>query len=65
MRIKDALNEDNNSKLNVQVRPTTLDDFIGQEQLIGTQGILRTLMEQDKIPYEFYSILTHSLPDCH
>ncbi|CAG8634160.1 8652_t:CDS:10, partial [Paraglomus brasilianum] len=36
--------------LAARVRPTTLDDFIGQEQLIGTQGILRTLMEQDKIP---------------
>ncbi|CAG8456978.1 5843_t:CDS:10 [Paraglomus occultum] len=36
--------------LAARVRPTTLDDFIGQEQLIGPQGILRTLMEQDKIP---------------
>ncbi|ODQ64846.1 P-loop containing nucleoside triphosphate hydrolase protein, partial [Nadsonia fulvescens var. elongata DSM 6958] len=33
-----------------QTRPTELDDFIGQDQLMGRGGILRSLIEQDEIP---------------
>ncbi|KAL8292030.1 hypothetical protein RQP46_001496 [Phenoliferia psychrophenolica] len=32
-----------------RVRPSTLDDFVGQEKLLGPQGLLRSLVENDKI----------------
>lgn len=32
------------------IRPKTLDEFAGQEQLIGENGILRKLIESDQIP---------------
>lgn len=33
-----------------QIRPKTLDDFIGQEDLVGPKGILRTFIERDSCP---------------
>ena len=33
-----------------QLRPRTLDDFIGQEELVGTGGILRKVIESGRIP---------------
>lgn len=33
-----------------RVRPTTLDDFIGQEELVGRSGLLRGLIEAGRVP---------------
>ncbi|KAF9914528.1 hypothetical protein BX616_008128, partial [Lobosporangium transversale] len=33
-----------------RARPTTLDDYIGQKELIGPGGILRALVLQDTVP---------------
>lgn len=33
-----------------QLRPTSLDTYIGQEHLVGKNSILRTLIESDKVP---------------
>lgn len=38
------------SPLADRMRPTTLDTFVGQEHLVGTGKILRTIIQQDKIP---------------
>ncbi|KAG0346270.1 hypothetical protein BG004_002023 [Podila humilis] len=33
-----------------RARPTNLDDYIGQRELIGPGGILRTFVQQDNVP---------------
>ncbi len=33
-----------------RMRPTSFDDFVGQDELLGEQGILRKLLIGDKIP---------------
>jgi putative ATPase len=33
-----------------RVRPRSLDEVVGQESLVGADGVLRTLMEGDKVP---------------
>jgi len=33
-----------------KIRPQTLKDFVGQEQLVGKEGIIRKLIEQDQLP---------------
>ena len=33
-----------------QLRPTSLDTYIGQEHLVGKNSILRTLIESGKLP---------------
>jgi putative ATPase len=33
-----------------RMRPRTLDEFVGQEQLLGTGRILRQLIERDRLP---------------
>ena len=33
-----------------RIRPQSLDQFVGQEQLVGKEGIIRKLIELDKIP---------------
>ncbi|BFZ53464.1 DNA-dependent ATPase mgs1 [Savitreella phatthalungensis] len=33
-----------------RMRPTTLDDFVGQESLVGKGGLLRGLIEQGRLP---------------
>jgi len=40
----------NNIPLAERVRPKTLDDFVGQEHLVGKNGIIRKLIETDQIP---------------
>lgn len=39
-----------NSPLADRMRPTSLDTFVGQEDLVGTGKILRTVIQQDRIP---------------
>lgn len=34
----------------VLVRPASLSEFVGQEELLGENGVLRTLMQCDRIP---------------
>lgn len=41
---------DDNTPLANRVRPTTLEEFVGQKHLIGNQKILREIIDQDKIP---------------
>ncbi|ORX47148.1 P-loop containing nucleoside triphosphate hydrolase protein [Hesseltinella vesiculosa] len=36
--------------LAAKVRPQTLDGFVGQEELVGKNGLLRRLIKADKIP---------------
>lgn len=45
-----ALFEDESDRpLAARLRPETLDDFVGQEQLVGEGKILRRLIEEDKV----------------
>lgn len=39
-----------NAPLAERIRPSTLDDLLGQEHLVGKGGILRTAIEKGKIP---------------
>lgn len=43
-------NNNDNTPLANRVRPTTLEDFVGQQHLIGAGKILRDIIDQDKIP---------------
>ena len=43
-------NNDDNTPLANRVRPTTLEDFVGQQHLIGNGKILREIIDQDNIP---------------
>ncbi|KAI9321422.1 DNA polymerase III, clamp loader complex, gamma/delta/delta subunit [Dichotomocladium elegans] len=36
--------------LAAKVRPLSLTDFVGQKELLGAKGVLRTLIENDRIP---------------
>ncbi|KAI8144045.1 DNA polymerase III, clamp loader complex, gamma/delta/delta subunit [Fennellomyces sp. T-0311] len=36
--------------LAAKVRPTSLSDFAGQEELLGDKGVLRSLIQSDRIP---------------
>ncbi|EPY51437.1 DNA replication ATPase [Schizosaccharomyces cryophilus OY26] len=33
-----------------RARPTTLDDYVGQEELVGPRGVIRNMIEQDECP---------------
>ncbi|ORY90026.1 DNA polymerase III, clamp loader complex, gamma/delta/delta subunit [Syncephalastrum racemosum] len=46
--------------LAAKVRPTSLSDFVGQEELLGEDGILRTLINADRIP----SMILWGPPGC-
>ena len=39
-----------NAPLAERVRPSTLDGYVGQEELIGEGSLLRSLLEKDEIP---------------
>lgn len=43
-------NDNDNTPLANRVRPTTLEEFVGQKHLIGDKKILREIIDQDKIP---------------
>lgn len=43
-------NNDDNTPLANRVRPMTLEDFVGQQHLIGNGKILREIIDQDNIP---------------
>lgn len=46
--------------LAVRMRPKKLDDFIGQEHILGKDGILRRIIESDNIP----SLIFYGPPGC-
>lgn len=46
--------------LAAKVRPTQLSDFMGQQELLGSQGILKTLIDNDRIP----SMILWGPPGC-
>ena len=37
-----------------RMRPQRLEDFVGQRQLLGENGILRRMIEADQIPSMFF-----------
>jgi putative ATPase len=39
-----------NTPLADRIRPQTLKDFVGQKHLVGQEGIIRKLIEQDQLP---------------
>lgn len=41
--------ENNNQPLAARMRPRTLDEYVGQQHLVGEGKVLRKLIEQDKI----------------
>jgi len=41
---------DFNTPLATRLRPQTLDDYVGQEHLLGEGKVLRAMVEQDKVP---------------
>lgn len=43
-------NQNNNTPLASRVRPRSLDEFVGQDQLVGKGKILRELIETDRLP---------------
>ena len=43
-------NEKANAPLSERLRPQKLEDFVGQEDLVGEKGALRRLIESDQIP---------------
>ena len=34
-----------------RLRPQTIEDFVGQEELFAKGAVLRNLIEEDKVPY--------------
>ncbi|KAI8379318.1 putative AAA family ATPase [Radiomyces spectabilis] len=46
--------------LAAKVRPLSLSEFVGQEELVGEHGVLRPLMESDRIP----SMILWGPPGC-
>ncbi len=46
--------------LAVRARPRSLDDFIGQEHILGKERLLRRLIESDKIS----SLILYGPPGC-
>ena len=40
----------NNKPLADRMRPVTLDEFLGQEEVIGEKKLLRQVIESDKLP---------------
>ena len=51
---------DGNEPLAVRMRPRTLDDFIGQEHILGSDKLLHRLIESDKIT----SVILYGPPGC-
>ena len=51
---------DEKAPLAVRMRPRTLDDFIGQEHILGRDKLLRRLIESDKVS----SVLLYGPPGC-
>lgn len=49
MKQESLFEEPHNIPLASRVRPQTLDDFVGQEQLLGPGKILRELIENDQV----------------
>lgn len=45
-----AGNQDGNQPLASRVRPKTLDQFVGQHQLVGKGKVLREIIESDQLP---------------
>ena len=39
-----------NIPLAERIRPKTLDDFVGQEHLVGKTGIIKKLIKNDQVP---------------
>ncbi|KAI9498181.1 DNA polymerase III, clamp loader complex, gamma/delta/delta subunit [Zychaea mexicana] len=46
--------------LAAKVRPVSLSEFVGQEELLGDKGVLRALMQSDRIP----SMILWGPPGC-
>ena len=40
-----------------KIRPTELDDMVGQEHIIGKDGILRRIIESGNVPNMIFTVL--------
>lgn len=49
MTIQSSFWNENNEPLAERLRPTTIDEIVGQEHLLGKGKILRTLIENDRV----------------
>jgi putative ATPase len=57
---KDKIKIDKKEPLAVRMRPKSLDDFIGQEHILGKDTLLRRLIESDRIT----SLILYGPPGC-
>jgi len=57
---KGLWNEKSFEPLASKLRPTTFDEFIGQEHLLGKSGILRKAIEEDRL----FSCILYGPPGC-
>jgi len=48
--------ENNEKPLAVRMRPKTLDEFLGQEELVGQGKLLRQAIESDSIPSMIFGV---------
>ena len=57
---KEKINEKAFEPLAVRMRPRTLDEFVGQDEVLGKEKLLRRLIESDKIA----SLILYGPPGC-
>ncbi|MCX5679227.1 MAG: replication-associated recombination protein A [Candidatus Omnitrophica bacterium] len=57
---KEKIKNEKNEPLAVRMRPRTLDEFFGQAHILGDGGLLRRLIESDRIT----SIILYGPPGC-
>lgn len=48
---------EDNAPLSVRMRPTTLDEFVGQSHIIGKGKLLYRLIEADKLSSVVFTVL--------
>ena len=58
--IRAPLTADPGAPLAARMRPRTLDEFVGQDKLVGPEGALRELIERDRVP----SLILWGPPGC-
>ena len=58
--VRDPVPAGPGAPLAARMRPRTLDEFVGQEKLVGPEGALRELIERDRVP----SLILWGPPGC-
>ncbi len=59
-RTAESFDTDPEAPLAARMRPRTLEEFVGQDALVGEQGPLRELIERDRVP----SLILWGPPGC-